>query len=189
MRIFIDLDNTIVNLDKEVIHIANVENGTDYDYTNNNSWWWNDYTKSTGHGSRIYFENILLRKGVFLNSLPIEDAVFYINKLKKDGHEIVFLTSPQWFSNYCMVEKVEWLIDKFWTWFNPDKHLVMTTRKDLLTKKGENDILIDDSISNLDKWNGIKICKGTSCNKDYKGLRCETWQDIYELILTIEGGK
>lgn len=189
MKIFIDMDNVVVNLDETVINIANEENNTNYNYKDNREWWWDDYITTTNKGSRRYFENMLLRKGVFLNAKPVEDAVYYINKLNKLGHEIIFLTSPQWVSNFCVFEKVNWLKLHFWTWFDPDKHLVMTTRKELLCRKNENNILIDDSTKNLDKWGGIKICKGTSCNRNYQGLRAENWEEIYKLIQRIEKGE
>lgn len=183
LELYIDMDNTIYNLDKLVINIMNEELNMDYDWRENSNWWYSD-TKI----SKKYFENLLQREGIFIQGDPILDSIEYINKLKQEGYKIKFLTLPQWDNSYCVQEKVRFLENHF-DWFDKDKHLIMTGNKGLLCRKGENKILIDDSISNLDNWDGIKICKGTNCNKSYQGFRCEKWCEIYELIKLIEEGE
>ena len=180
-KLFIDMDNTVVNFDKHVIDIMNKDKGMNYNWEDNTDWWWSD----TGV-EKEYFEEVITRQGTFLNCEPIDGAVEYINKLYNEGFEIVFLTLPQWNNPYCITEKIEWLKNHF-EWFNVDKHLVLTKQKHLLYRPLR--LLIDDSIDYLDSWDGVKICKGNKINKDYKGFREETWEDIYKLIKEFEGGK
>ena len=127
-KLFIDMDNTVVNFDKHVIDIMNKEKDMDYDYRDNTCWWWSD----TGV-EKEYFEELITRQGTFLNCEPIEGAVEYINKLYNEGFEIVFLTLPQWDNPYCVTEKIEWL-QRHFSWFDANKNLVLTKQKHLLYK-------------------------------------------------------
>ena len=183
LDLYIDMDNTIYNLDKLAIDTMNEELGMNYNYKDNSSWWWLD----TGINKR-YFENMLQREGMFLLGESIEDSIYYINKLYHEGHNIYFLTLPQWNNVYCVQEKVRYLNNNF-DWFDKDRHLIMTGNKGLLCRKGENKLLIDDSISHLNSWGGIRICKATNCNKEYQGFRLEKWCDIYNLIKIMEKGE
>ena len=181
LELFIDMDNTVVNFDKHVIDIMNEEKGMNYDYKDNKCWWWSD----TGV-EKSYFEEVVTRQGIFLNCKPIEGAVEYINQLHKEGYKIVFLTLPQWNNMYCVIEKIDWLKRHF-EWFDENEHIVLTKQKHLLYKPFR--VIIDDSVDYLYKWNGISICKATQINEEYKGLRCETWEEIYELINKMERGE
>nr|DAX85636.1 MAG TPA: 5' nucleotidase [Caudoviricetes sp.] len=181
IELFIDLDNTIVNFDKHVIDIMNSELGMNYNWKDNTSWWWED----TGV-NKTYFENLLLRQNTFLNCEPIKDATEYINILHSEGYNITFITLPEWNNVYCVNEKIQWL-QRYFDWFDVNKHIVFTKMKHLVSKP--NRVLIDDTTSYLDKWDSIKICKATNCNKDYQGLRCNNWKEIYCLIKLMEEGK
>lgn len=180
LKLFIDLDNVVYNLDKHVIWTMNKELNMNYNYKNNSSWWWLD----TGV-NKAYFENLLLQKGMFYNGDPVDESIKYINRLHEVGFEIYFISATQW-NEYCINEKVNWLIEHF-EWFDPDKHLIATCQKGLLS--APNRVLIDDSIENLNSWNkGIKICFGTNCNIDYKGIRLNKWCDVYNAIIIMEKG-
>ena len=180
LELFIDMDNTVVNFDKHVIDIMNKDKGMNYNWEDNTDWWWQD----TGV-EKEYFEEVITRQGTFLNCEPVEGAIEYIDKLYKEGCKITFLTLPQWDNMYCVIEKIEWLKSHF-EWFDENKHIVLTKQKHLLYKPFR--VLIDDTISYLDTWKSIKICKGTNINKDYKGYRYEKWEDIYKLINKMEMG-
>lgn len=177
-KLFIDMDNTIYNLDKEVIDVMNEELGMNYSYKDNKDWWW----QGTGV-EKTYFENLLFKHGIFLNGEPIEDAVEFINALHYQGYDIIFTTAPQWSGN-CIIEKISWLRNTF-SWFNPDKNLLLTTRKELLGTSPHH-VLIDDSIENLSRWNGYKICFATGCNERFEGIRLTKWCEIYNTIKILE---
>ena len=55
LEIYLDVDGVLYNINKHAISIANEEFHTNYDYTDNTSWWWDDYTKETGFANREYF--------------------------------------------------------------------------------------------------------------------------------------
>lgn len=189
LHLLIDTDGVVFNINKKVIDISNEENNTNYDYKNNTSWWWGDYTKDTNCGSRKYFENMLDREGFFRNAEIIEDSVKYINKLYEEGHEITFISAPHWTNKTFMTDRIEFLKEHF-EWFKPEKHLVLTSRKGICD--GENRLIIDDYPSNLEQFRkAIRICYGQPYNKDYKGcaLRFEKWCEIYNAIKIMKKGE
>lgn len=180
LKLFIDLDNVVYNLDKHVIWVMNKELNMNYNYKDNTSWWWSD----TGV-KKAYFENLLLQEGMFFNGDAVDDAVEYIDRLYTLGFEIYFVSATQW-NKHCVAEKVSWLKEHF-EWFDPNKHLIATCQKSLLS--APNRVLIDDSIENLNSWrSSLKICFGTSCNTKYKGIRLNKWCDVYNSIIIMEKG-
>lgn len=177
LELFIDCDNVVYNLNEHVISVMNEELAMNYNYKDNKSWWWLD----TGVNKR-YFENLLLRDGIFKNGRPIFEAVKYINKLYEEGYKIVFISAPQWEGN-MMIERVQWLKDAFY-WFNPDINLVFTVNKSLCSN--ENRLLIDDSIGNLNSWNDFKICFSQPHNDNYDGEITDSWEELYRIINSLE---
>lgn len=173
MTIYIDMDETVYNLSELVIDIANKELGMNFDYTKNEDWWW----QTTGV-PREYFENLLQREGIFYEGLAIRNSLYIIDTLYHEGYDIKFLSTPQWNSKYCVCEKVQWL-SKYFNWFDPNIHLILTGDKSIFDKEG--DILIDDAIHNLTWTKGLNIAFKQNWNKNYQGLRMD-WEEIYDFI-------
>lgn len=173
IEIFCDVDGVVYNLNKHVIDIMNDELSMDYDYKQNSSWWWLD----TGVNKK-YFQNLLLRQGVFKDGDAVDGAVEWLSKLYYEGFNIVFISAPQWMGT-MMTERVEWLKNTF-EWFDQNRHLVFTSNKTLCCKA--NRILIDDCVSNLDSWYSYKICYAQRYNAEFKGTRLYHWKSIYQLI-------
>lgn len=177
MTVYIDIDETLYNLSKLIISTANREFNTNYDYTKNTNWWWEDYITETGCGSREYFEELLQVQGVFLYGEAIENAIETVNKLYNEGFNIKFLSCPQW-NKYCTYEKVTWLSYCF-EWFDADKHLILTGDKSIFDRV--SDVLIDDAMHNLTWTKGINIAFNQKWNEKYKGLRMN-WNEIYNFL-------
>lgn len=182
LEIFFDMDGVLANLDQKVIEIANEEFKINYDYTKNNSYWWSD----TGI-EKSYFEEVLLREGLFQELNPIYGMVDLVNKLKSESYDIYFLTMPQ--LNDCYDCKARWL-KKHFSWIDIDKHLIATGNKKLLAKSHR--ILIDDNARFLKPWSqdgGISIgFGGKSWTLEYKGFQTNTADEIYKLIKIIDKG-
>ncbi|WP_075810310.1 5' nucleotidase, NT5C type [Clostridium perfringens] len=178
LQLFIDLDGVVCNIDKAVATYIHKTTGIKHDWRLNFHWWWSSWI------DRNEAEELLLQENFFYNLEPIEEAIETIDKLHEEGYEIYFLTTPQ-FNQYCTYEKTEWLHEHF-SWFDENKHLVLTGNKKLLD--GDNRLLLDDSPNNL-KWDkGINICFDHLYNRDYKGLRANNWCDFYSFIKLMERG-
>ena len=182
-QLYFDLDDTIVNLSKEVVRIYNEEHNTTYNWKDNDKYWWGDISPN-----QKYFENLLRRKGVFYDAPPIEGMIDMLDRLHNLGFEIYFVTMPDYGNETCYYEKLTWL-QKYLPWFEP-KMLIATESKHLLAKP--NRILIDDNSKYLKAFQqegGISIGFGNhSWTKEYKGLRVENAQELECLIKLIEEG-
>ena len=180
---YFDLDDTIVNLSKEVVRIYNEEHNTNYNWKDNDKYWWGDISPN-----QRYFENLLKRKGVFYGAPPIECMIDMLDRLHGLGFEIYFVTMPDYGNETCYYEKLTWL-QEYLPWFEP-KMLIATESKHLLAKP--NRILIDDSSKNLinfQKEGGISIGFGNhSWTRDFDGLRVENAKELECLIKLIEEG-
>ena len=183
LEIYLDVDGVIYSINKHAISIANEEFHTNYNYMDNTSWWWDDYTKETGFANREYFEKLLDRKGFFLNGEAVSGAIKGVNKLHDYGFDIKFITSPHWSSPYMIHERVEWL-EKNFDWFKKEKHLVLTSNKKVCDK--EDRVLIDDYPHNLNWIDGLNICFSQTYNREYNGLRVEDWNELVKYLIELE---
>lgn len=183
LEIYCDVDGVLYDINKRAISIANEEFHTNYNYIDNTSWWWDDYTKETGFANREYFERLLDRKGFFIDGEPIVGAIEGLNKLHDYGFTIKIITSPHWSSKYMIYERIEWL-QKHFSWFNKSKDLILTSNKKLCDKKGK--VLIDDYPHNLNWIDGLNICFSQTYNREYKGLRMNSWDELVEYLIELE---
>ena len=176
--IFTDMDNVTADLNRYVVEEVNAREGTNYKPEDTTDWWWSNLGVS-----QEYLNGILCEPYAFEFLEPVEGAIEGINKLKEFGLDIIFLTTPHYDSLFSMEEKKMWL-DIHFEWFDPYKHLIFTGRKELVGTK--NDILIDDSISNLKGFKGIKICFDAPWNKEWNGLRFDNWDELADYLIDLE---
>lgn len=187
MEYYIDMDEVVVNLSKEVIKNYNLDFKDDIDYKSNTKYWWGDCIRAP----KSYFENMLIDPSysVFKKSSPIEGMVELVDRLISRGVSVVFLTAPQ-YEGGCYEDKVSWLYSNF-KWFNPDIHLIATSRKDLLS--ASNRVLIDDNPTNLNKWaevkdGGVGISFGNYLwTQEYAGIQADNATDLWKTISICEG--
>ena len=175
--IFTDMDECLVNLSKSVIDEMNQEHGMNFNWKDTDYYW-----SKTGL-PREYFDEVLKRPYIFEMAEPMDGAIENINKLKDYGFEIIFLTCPEYTSEFSMNEKVIWL-EKHFKWFNPYNNLILSARKDLV--KSEGNYIIDDVLKYLEGFDGIRICFARNWNESFKGLRFETWNEISKYIIELE---
>lgn len=124
---------------------------------------------------------IFKQPGFFLNLKPIPDAIEYLSKLMTDGYDILIVTCPP--NGISMMDKKKWC-EKYLS-FIPKENIIMTCRKDLI----KADLIFDDSPTNLESFNGIKVCMNRPYNKnaicDY---RVDSWGEFYNLINRLNKG-
>lgn len=192
MRIGIDIDNCIANFDdtllKEYIkHDKQLRNSGMIDenakYVRIGMFDWTEEEENT-----FYHENI----EEFAKKLkPLEDASYYMKKLKEEGHEIYIITgrdNGEYKNPYELTQ--DWL----------NKHeivydeLIFTNAYDKVSKTRkclayQVDLMIEDSIEiSLDlQKNDIKVfTMNTRYNQKEENLdRVSNWKEIYERIRKI----
>lgn len=189
MRIGIDIDNCISNFDDTLLkeylkHDKELRNtgiiNKNPEYLRKGMFDWTEEEESSFYHANIEDFAIKLR--------PIEDSVYYIRKLKEDGHEIYIITgrnngeyinpkelTTQWLDKYNIV------YDKLIFTNAYDKHA-----KTEVCLENNIDLMIEDSTRiSLDLINnGIKVyTMNTRYNQKEQTLdRVSKWKEIYERI-------
>lgn len=136
-----------------------------------------------------YFKEILHRKGTFFDLEPSPGFVKCVKDLIEEGYEVRILTHPQWTSDHCLVEKINW-VKKHLPFFDLN-NLMMTKLKGEVAK--ENRILLDDNPENLKSWEkegGIGVCFGTiKYSQKWEGYKVSNFEEFKDLIKKLEGEK
>lgn len=182
LEIYVDVDGTLYDLNKLIVETYNKETNSNINSDDTTDWWWSHLKKV----NREYFRELLKRKGITKEGKAMKDCWYYLSQLYYEGYKIKIITAPNYENEYFLSERIEWL-ESIFSWFNPEEHLILTTDKSVCAKS--NRILIDDSIINLktfSKEGGISICYTQGWNKEYNGLRCDNWEQVYKLIHTID---
>ena len=189
MKIGIDIDNCIANFndtllkeylkhDKELRNTGIIDEKPEYLRRGMFDWTKEEETS-------FYNKNI---ENFAKKLKPLEDASYYIKKLKEDGHEIYIITgrdngeyknpyelTKEWLSKYDIVYDKLILTNAY------DKHA-----KTEVCLENNIDLMIEDSIRiSLDLINdGIKVyTMNTRYNRDEQTLdRVSKWKEIYERI-------
>ncbi|HAB66949.1 MAG TPA: hypothetical protein DCE23_06235 [Firmicutes bacterium] len=138
----------------------------------------------------MFFWNVLeldgffniVRKGSFFSELdPVEDAVDYVNQLRKDGHKTYLITRRE--NNFKTKSRTKkWLKNCGFTY---DKLIMGCAKKGEECEKLGIDLLIDNDIKNIESAEHHKvkgILKGTPFNETTKYNRIEDWKEIYKYI-------
>lgn len=188
MKIGIDIDDTITNSSDVFIEYAkkyNEENNIHYDIDNTTL----DTKKSFGWEmkNQIEFSNKYL-KGILQKVNSKLDSIEVINKLKKEGHKIYFITAR----SDKEIEGSMFELTENWLRSNDYEYdLLITESKDKLSDciKHNIDLFIDDSYSNCksikDKMNIPVLLFTTRYNSNIKDdslIRVNNWFDIYNFL-------
>jgi len=182
MKIGIDIDDTITDtmlyLTKFIASYFNL----DENYLKDNNIYYINLPDNIKNKEKEFCYNVFEEE---LMNIPIKNnAKNIINKLKKEGNEIIIITARDHETYKNPVEQTEKQLKKFG--INYDK-LICTRDKKKACLDEKIDIFIDDSMSNLLKVKEVvkKVYLFTSpYNKDYKVEyeRVDEWTLLYELI-------
>ena len=179
MRIFVDMDDILVNLlDEWLIYLNNYEGvtpRTEEDITQ-----WNmRIAYPTLTDSELYG---CLSDGEFWYRVqPVKDAYKYLKLLREEGHEIYVATSSHPLSFFC---KTENCLFRHFDFLTP-KNVICINNKSLL----DGDVLFDDYHENLRKFKGFRVLRNKPYNLNCDGecfdVRVDTWEEFYNGIKEI----
>jgi 5'(3')-deoxyribonucleotidase len=176
MRIFVDMDDILVNLlDEWLIHLNNYEGvtpKTKEDITN-----WNmRLAYPTLTDSQLY--GCLSDAEFWQRVQPVKYAYKYLKMLINEGNEVYVATSSYPMSFWV---KTENCLFKHFDFLSP-KNVVCINNKSLLN----GDVLFDDYHENLRKFRGIKVLRdkpyNRNCDNECFHFRINTWEEFYNIV-------
>lgn len=192
MRIGIDIDDTLTNikdkLDEAVLKYAlslgkeiSFDNIKLEDVKNDGKMYQEVY--SFNYDELKYFLKDI-QEEITDNAIPRDNVVDIINKLKKDGHEIIIITArDSEFHEDPYMQSKRWL-DNNQIYY--DKLIVNARNKKDVCQSEKIDLLIDDSLSNCLNVSsvGIKTIRLCEEKSNYENIICfDNWLDIYNYIV------
>lgn len=183
-EVYLDLDETVVCLSQYIVEECyNKDFHDNMKWQENDAYWWGDCKKAP----KLYFEQLLLKRGTFALPKPVDGAIETITKLHNEGFDIHILTMPTWNSLYCVQEKVQW-VQKYLPFIDINTHFHCTGNKGILAKS--NRILLDDNGAHLKAWSenhGTAVAfGGFSWNADWTGDRANNFDEFYDLVHKLE---
>lgn len=126
---------------------------------------------------KIYYDDAILK-------VPVrEDAIYFINKLKEEGHNIIFVTARTTRINKDPIGDSKKYLDGHNILYDD---LFCTTDKVSICKEKNIDLFIDDSINNCTNISNIGIdvlLFDSKINKHCNDFRrVNNWEDVYNYI-------
>lgn len=180
MRIGIDVDDTITETWKYVKPHFSKKFNIDLQTLDKYS-----YSKGLSCSLDEYYA--FFRKSIqqYLPNVPIKkDVGKYINKLRKNGHEIYFITARSEHDMDNPYEVTKNYLDK--NKIQYDHILVGCSEKDKIALENNIDLFIDDSVKNCTKVNnvGIKVILFSATYNEYciDFEKVQNWEELYNLI-------
>jgi 5'(3')-deoxyribonucleotidase len=177
MIIFVDIDGVVADLHKVWFERYNRDYKDDLMEMRVLSWDLHQYVKIEC-GKNIY--TYLLDRHLYDTVEPVEDAVYYINKLRRDGHRVVFVTTSPW---ETMGTKFEWL----------NKHGFEVSDNDYVEAKQRRflrgDILLDDNLENCQEFHGYGAVYDKPWNQGKYPLRVKDWAEFYKYVKSYRSGE
>ena len=170
MTILIDLDSTITNFGEVLLRTLNRQYKTNHSYDEITSWNWFDET----------FENPweCTRYAKFWDEVePNVGAVTCISKLVT-YKRIVYIVTASHFT-----PSLGYKIKRTLSWFNPiiinEDNIIVTSQKNQI----KGDVLIDDGLHNLYKFDGIGIVYNQPWNRDNNQfIRIHDWGEAIKTL-------
>lgn len=138
-----------------------------------------DFTDMSCLGSLAPLANTIMEEPGFASAIPIIDgAVEAVNKIRKAGHTIFWLTAPKENSATWQSDRSRWLEANMGT--NLD--YIISTRAKFLVR---GNVFIDDLEENLFRWSkynkGTTLCYSQPWNKNSKIQRFE-WNMLDDFL-------
>lgn len=180
MRIGIDIDNTICDTFTFVLPYCCKYYGVSYEEAKEKKYSYEYFLKNYG-----YYDFVKKYYSKLIPYVPLKkNVVKVLNKLKKRGHEIIFITarSNRGFDNHYQIT-YDYLIKNNVPF---DTLITNATAKDKVCLDEEIDIYIDDNVNecfNVSKSNIRVLLIDTIYNKDNKEfIRVKNFRNLYRLI-------
>ena len=180
MRIFVDMDDVLVNLlDEWLIHLNSYRGVTPKTKEDIDSWnMHNHYPTLTD--AQLY--GCLSDAEFWKRVQPVKGAYEYLKKLVDEGNEIYVATSSYPLSFWV---KTEYCLFKHFDFLTP-QNVICINNKALL----KGDLLFDDYHENLRRFRGIKVLRDKPYNRDCDEscfhFRINDWEELYNIIEEIK---
>lgn len=191
MRIGIDIDNTLTDINDKLTNAA-----VDYakilnKYVENTSLQINDIYNNGNIYQKLFgftyneLKHFLgtIQENITNNAIPRDYCVEIIKKLHNDGNEIYIITARD-----SEFHENPYLQSEIWLKENDiyyDKLIVNARDKTRICLENDIDLLIDDSISNCLNVSSVGILSltiGNNQETDKKIINFDNWQQIYDYI-------
>lgn len=178
LKILVDMDDTIENLLDSWLNFLNKKYNKNIKYDEVLDW-----------DMKLCYPDLTedqIKEPLYIDSFwetvqPKVDAMYYLEKLIQDGHDVYICTN----SNYKTISaKIDHILKKYFPFIDLSQVIVIKD-KQLLNA----DILIDDGIHNLLGGNYMKLLYNAPYNIKYKErdlfndiIRVYNWKQIYDII-------
>lgn len=185
MRLGIDADGVLADLDKSLIDGYNAQFGTSLRYEDVNHW--NAFETLTGWSHQEWWDWVIRAlPRMFLDAPPLPGAIDGMKRLQGRGHELCIISAkPRWAAGHL----VEWL-DNYDVPYN---ELHITSKKSYVAC----DIYVDDAMHNcreyLDTSDSLVVqyAAWPYVNSGHRvpgALYATSWQEIVEAVDSHEAG-
>ena len=188
IRVLIDMDGVIADLDRHQLDIYRQEN-PDYPFiplTERNVWSGQTHHQFSEKFGQKYGDTlweIVLRKNFFRTIPAVKPAIENIKILMENElYEIFFCTSPCRGNPHSASEKIEWIAEHFGDFYT--RKMIITQDKTVV----RGDFLIDDKHqvkgSDVPSWRHVlaRTYHNQHLNKDTHPLILENWSDLENIL-------
>ena len=172
MTILVDIDSTITNFGEMLLLANNQLHSTNYRYTDITSYNWFDKTFPNPWKPTEY--------QCFWNTVEVNPAaVKTIERWIGQGHQVYLVTASHF--NDMLGYKIRKTLEPFNSELINERNIIIAQDKSAIM----GDVMIDDCVDNLFKFNGVKICYSQPWNQEYCGpFRYNDWNKINNVIQT-----
>lgn len=177
MNIIVDVDDVCCQFVDNLLRWYNLDFDDNLAVNDINDWDLLKFVKPEC-GTNVY--NYFSNENLYRQCEPVENALFGVNALRKNGHNVYFATSVAVGGEGI---KYRWLVRNGFlpNHFTSKKYYIEISEKKLLYA----DYIIDDGVHNLENFLGGRILFNRPWNQDKKGVwfRAMNWLDALDLIL------
>ena len=172
MTILVDIDSTITNFGEMLLLANNQLHNTNYQYTDITSYDWFDQTFINPWKPTKY--------QCFWNTVEVNPAaITAIERWIRQGHQVYLVTASHF--NDMLGYKIRKTLEPFNSELINERNIIIAQDKSAIM----GDVMIDDCVDNLFKFNGVKICYSQPWNQEYCGpFRYNDWNKINNVIQT-----
>ena len=148
MRILVDVDGVICSFADCYLRVLNHLTGRNHTSTDVTAF---DFSQcvATREEDAAVWEWIARAPGLVERLEPIAWNLAAVDTLRRAGHQVIAVTSPQWTSPYWMPERARWLLARGFS----KNEIVFASDKSLIS----GDMLIDDAIHNVQAWQDVHV--------------------------------
>lgn len=174
--VLVDMDDTIENLLDAWVAYLNNSHGTNVNSNDIAQW---DISKSFPSLSKQQVYEPIFNNEFWKDVKPIEGACEALQRLMKDGHKVLIVTSSAYETLPAKMTDVLFKYFPFIEW----KDVIITSHKQLI----KGDVLIDDGVHNLEGGDYLRLLMNAPHNRTYdakaNGMhRVYNWAEAYDII-------